>query len=487
MHSGTSFKQSSYFVLQRGDVLGETPIAAKPRSVFEYMSQKDRDRLQNAIPSARQPNAPPSSSSMPPPPLPSQNAPMPFSFNYPRLEPQIAKAALSGFKPFTSDPVKQSRYTAYLKSQSEARGPDDDELQLKQTTEQNQEHFQKELDEYKQAAIVFKPLSGAMAGRFTSAVVVDHGPQGVEGLHTPSQEPPEPEPEPEVMEEEENAKTHAVKMKMYGTMTREVVTWVPAKLLCKRFGVKEPEIAQSAEEAAPIPSAKNWEPEEGLPEAELVSVASGSKANSRIGGGRRDIANIGMGEDETQGTEILTYERPAKDIFKAIFASDDEESDEEDGKTKGHDQADEELDPPLLLSAPVQPEVRPKPNAILESVDLATFKPIFVSRSEREGEQNAASKKRKKDKDKKKVKTLVSFEVEEDEGASLGAPIPKERSRKKRKAKHTETVNEDEEMWVEKPVPAAVQALGTAPVPSSTEVREEPARARKRATAADFM
>ena len=32
---------------------------------------------------------------------------------------------------------------------------------------------------------MFKPLSGAMAGRFRSAVIIESGPKIVEGLHTP--------------------------------------------------------------------------------------------------------------------------------------------------------------------------------------------------------------------------------------------------------------------------------------------------------------
>ena len=54
------------------------------------------------------------------------------------------------------------------------------------TPNQSIEEFNKELDDYAKAATVFKPLSGAMAGRFRSAVVIENGPRVVEGLHTPS-------------------------------------------------------------------------------------------------------------------------------------------------------------------------------------------------------------------------------------------------------------------------------------------------------------
>jgi G patch domain-containing protein 1 len=480
---------------QRGNALGETPISSKPRSVFEYMSQKDRDRLRNVIPQAKLP----SDTSMQPPPLPppSDSSPFTSAFKYPRIEPQVAKAALSGFKPFSTDPVKQTRYTAYLQSQSQAHNvtsDSGDHKQLKQMPDQDLEHFQKELEEYAQAAIVFKPLSGAMAGRFTTAAVVDHGPNVIEGLHTPSQIP-EPEVSVAVEKKEEDAKTHAVRMGMFGSMTREISLWVPAKLLCKRFGVKEPEVEQSAEDpAAAGTSARTWEPEvdPAMAEAELINVSATASfftkdPNSR---NRRDVANIGMGEDETQGTDILTYERPGRDIFKAIFASDDEDSDDDEGGKQGTHE-DEDLGPTMDL---VPATITKPPAATNEVVDLASFKPIFVPRSEREGDQGSAfSKKRKKDKDKEKKKkggkVLVSFEVEEADGAEFTPAAPQERSRKKRKSKHVEKEDEDDGMWIEKPVPKVVQALGVNPEKhdeTKTQGGVRPSlKARKQAV--DFM
>ena len=63
--------------------------------------------------------------------------------------------------------------------------------------------------------------------------------------------------------------------------------------------------------------------------------------------GPRDLANIGLGEDETQGQDTLTYERPSMDIFKAIFASNDEDSDDEQEKEP---EPDEQLDSALQAS-----------------------------------------------------------------------------------------------------------------------------------------
>jgi G patch domain-containing protein 1 len=357
------------------------------------------------------------------------------------------------------------------------------------------EHFQKELEEYAQAAIVFKPLSGAMAGRFTTGTIVDHGYQTGEGLYTPSQEAPKPEPEPSttvMAEKEVDAKTHAASTGMYGSFTREVATWIPAKLLCKRFGVKEPEIVESQEDhLSEKPSAKAWEPDAETTEAELIEVATASftaEASGSVGASKqkRDLANIGLGEDETQGTDILTYERPGKDIFKAIFASDDEDSGDEDVK------AEEEQEPlvPPSLDAVSKPE--PAKPAASEPVDISSFKPVFVPRSEREGDTaGVEARKRKKDKEKKKGgKILVSFEVEDDGSV----PPQKQRVRKKRKSKHIYG-DEDEGTWVEKAVPDVVQTLrATTDSDAVNQVvddadgklkEEGPAKGRKRAV--DFL
>ena len=424
----------------------------------------------------------------------------------------MAKAALLGFKPFTSDPVKQARYTAYLKSQSEVVS-DEDRLQLKQKPGQDLEHFQLELEEYAQAATVFKPLSGAMAGRFTTAKAVEQGPAVIEGLHTPSHSAPPPETtgsEPRV-EEPESAKTHAVKHGMYGVLTRESSVWVPARLLCKRFGVKEPEIEAQEEDPTSRSKAQNeWEPEAAFAEAELVASGSGgaslSAAASQSAGGdgrlkRRDLNNIGLGEDETQGADILTYEKPARSIFKAIFASDEEDSDEED-QAKAEDANLRDTSVPTPSGAPAQhskEEVRMDVDD--GPVDPATFKPKFVPRAERATDDNPPSKKRRKEK-RKGGKPLVSFDVEEDGGDTLPASKSREKDkdrerRKKRrskdkdgdkKEKRKEEGGGDDDMWVEKPVPEVVQKMNADPPPEPPKAEvEEPGRLSKRMRAEDFM
>ena len=489
--------------------MGETPPPSKPRSVFDYLSQKDRERLKHFIPPKNRPEEPtPIPTPLSPPEKPSTSK----QFVYPRIEPSVAKAALSGFKPFTSDPVKQARYAAYLKSQSEVVS-DEDRLQLKQKPGQDLEHFQLELEEYAKAATVFKPLSGAMAGRFTTAKTIEQGPAVIEGLHTPSHNTPPAEAQGSEtnVEEPENAKTHAVKHGMYGVLTRETTVWVPVRLLCKRFGVKEPEIEAQGQDPGPSSKSQDeWEPGAVFAEAELVAAGSGgapsSAAGSQGAGGddhpkRRDLNNIGLGEDETQGVDILTYQKPERSIFKAIFASDAEDSDDED-QTKVEDTA-QDISGPTPSGPPIQ---HPKEDIQMDiddsPVDLATFKPKFVPRADRTADDNPPSKKRKKDKEKRKSgKALVSFEVEEGgEDSSLASKTKdkgeyKERRKKRRpkdkdgdrREKRAEVADNDDD-WVEKAVPVVVQEMNIdqSPEPPKERVSEE-GRLSKRMRAEDFM
>ncbi|KAI0091613.1 hypothetical protein BDY19DRAFT_1067041 [Irpex rosettiformis] len=544
--SHQEWKNSLLSVDERGSLLGETPLPSGPRSVFEYMSSKDREKLERIKHGIE-------SGDIHRPPSPSQFIPQRSKDTIgaegqiiiPQLHPSIAKAALSGFQPFTSDPVKQSRYTAFLQftssSSHDIPTSTSTGLGIGPMPDQTVEAFNKELDDYAKAATVFKPLSGAMAGRFRSAVVIENGPRIIEGLHTPSASASSPshDREGEGMEEEktEDPRTAAVRLGMYGPLTREVSVWVPAKLLCKRFGVKEPEVeldelADSAPKAASNVNAEFGDTSGSASQPLAVTdgtpgLDDGSSKMKKAE--KRNLANIGLGEDDTQGADTLTYQRPAMDVFKAIFASDDEDSDDEDSgeaptetavvpteavKTeieKGKMKAEESS---VSLSSPS------KPNEVAEKIDLATFKPTFVPRSERHAKEKDKDRDREKErkKKKKKTKTLVSFDDGEGEeggdgGLALNVKPEKRKDRgrdkdgeRKKKRRRGEADEDEDDMWVEAPPPEAVQNLNfdftaaSGPVPifgmpvedskersqkDESEGLMGPPRGRKRAV--DFM
>lgn len=355
-----------------------------------------------------------------------------------------------------------------------------------------------------------------MAGRFTSAAIVDHGPKIHEGLHTPSAADLKEKEEEREKEAEERVtpKAHAARMGMYGHLTREVKSWTPNKLLCKRFGVKDPnpmpppETPGEADIASAAGVDSTWLASESVvPDLGRMALGNGAGGSSS----RRDFSNVGLGEDETQGRDTLTYERPAMDIFKAIFASDDEESDDDDAPGRDDQQDDAKLDDSVAQasviasnsistqdlpqqrlaitnggSSQLQPDGPSSSSLVTDTqkVDLTTFKPTFIPREGKKTKDK--DKKGKKKKEKRSV--LVSFEMDED--MPLSAPKEnrkdKDRQKKKRKEKRRDEDEDDEAMWVEKPPPEVVKDLEITQPPEVAHHLDSVAhRGRKRAI--DFM
>ncbi|KAJ3979015.1 hypothetical protein F5890DRAFT_1095353 [Lentinula detonsa] len=504
------WKTSGFSADERGSMLGETPLPSAPRSVFDYMSQKDRDRLKNIAASLHSPSTAGISDKQPSPTL----GPIPATPRIPRTDPRIAHAALSGFKPFATDPVKQARYTAYLQSQADSSST----VTLEPLPHQSISEFNSEMEEYAQSAIVFKPMSGAMAGRFTTAAVVEHGPKVIEGLHTPefndgpSQDnAASSDAENKAKDEKElSPKENAARMGMYGPLTRESVPWQPARLLCKRFGVKDPNPEPKTEDPTtqssstsysqdPSSSASDSALASGTSPADygIVSTTTDGGSTGISTGGPRDLANVGLGdEDDTQGRDTLTYERPSVDVFKAIFASDDEDSSDEEGdEGVSGDKNPNTINPSTASVAIVPSSV---PSAVIDNqpVDPSTFKPTFVRREARTTITNADSdkkeKKEKKEKKKEKRKAIVSF-LDDETGESLNLVVEKpQKKRKKEKVKEKKktrvqfkgstTMDDDDEMWVEKPAPPSVSAPTDVKMPSTAaSITSEAPRGRKRA------
>lgn len=500
---------------ERGAQLGEPTLPPPKKSVFDYLSQKDRDRLLNFRTAAAS-NTP--GASQPAPPKPTVK---------PRIAPTTAptaKAALLGFQPFAADPLRHARYTAYLQYQASAPPTSDTPpASLGLLPDQSAEQFNKEMEDYAKAAAIFKPVTGAMAGRFVggSSTIIGAAPIVEGGLYQPTYENKTEESSnapPPI--EEQDPKANAARVGMYGHLTHEVRPWYPHRLLCKRFGVRDPH-----PDGPPTAPTKTWEEEVGVaPTAPTVDLDNiemkpldsvdgageeGEKAEEDLG--PRDLANIGLGEDPHQGVDTLTYVRPAMDVFKAIFASDEEDSDDEEEGDAIMDRGKDEppksaLDAALASvrppapSAPTKAEEGPEP-----PVDLATFKPIFNARTkakDKDQDKDKKSKEKKSKKDKGKRATL-SFDV--DEGADTeDAPSSKGKGKRRERDGGADRVpkkprkEDDEGEWVEKPPPIAVTSSvgvgeGTNPesngVPPTGAVAEggSATLSRTRKRAVDFM
>ncbi len=129
---------------------------------------------------------------------------------------------------------------------------------------------------------------------------------------------------------------------------------------------------------------------------------------------------VGLGDDERQGRDTLTYVKPSLDVYKAIFESDEEATDSEGAVSKS--------------SAKAQPKMQdPASGSSL----------VFQARTKRkdaEGSFKVSSavqgdKKRKKEKS-KGAKSLLTFDFEDGEEAQeASAPVaPKSKGKARTRA-----------------------------------------------------
>ena len=220
-------KASSLDAKARSALLGEAPLPGK--SIFDFMTPAARDKL--AFASGRS-NLPPARGESAPAGFEATN-PTPNRTLWdliPDLDAQTASAALhrgtSGWMPYSEDPDKRSRYTAFLTLRAGLSSTLPPRPQTWSADE-----WAKELREFAQAAQVFKPISGLMATRFTSSTtkprLASDAPDAAAAVEEPAGKPADPAEE-------------AAKVGMYGPLTRSKHLFYPTRLLCKRFGVKPP-------------------------------------------------------------------------------------------------------------------------------------------------------------------------------------------------------------------------------------------------------
>jgi G patch domain-containing protein 1 len=456
--------------------VAEEARVSKAKSVFEYMSEKEKERLASILAGVKEGPPPALLASGPKEEVQIAPPPPADEVNIPPLSPRTASSALRGYMPYNDDAEKQERYRTYLVSQTYNTKEPNPVLKPGASFDA----INKELDDFASSARIFKPMAFAMSSRFTSgstSLAASDLKQAKPGLHIYDATKAKPEPAKDV-EPEKKALTpreQAADQGMYGRLTREVTEFYPVKLLCKRFGVADPHPEGKPEaagtgtstpgnglEGGPLPkNDASWESafvhqgEEDKGASETVNDETGVERAPRT------IAEVGMAGDSNQGRDTLTYTKPTIDIFKAIFASDDEDD---------SDDEDEAVDVKPIIPAPMKPRAPPPPQINenpLAAEDLAAFKPVYRKAPE------PSEVDKKKRKEKKKRKGVLSFDVG-DEGE--GDDARTEERRKKRK---------------EREVPAATADEQAASAPAEEEWAEKTgiptARAAHRKGAADFM
>ncbi|GKZ72415.1 hypothetical protein AnigIFM50267_008778 [Aspergillus niger] len=333
-------KASSMDPTARAALLGEAQLPGK--SIFDWMTPEARERIVKLTGKTDLP------------PALGEKAPKGYEVSeaekrkdlwdlVPKLDKQVAVQALtraaSGWMPYSEDLSKRDRYRTFLQVRAGLRDSLPDRVAGSTTDE-----WAAELHEFARAAEVFKPMSGLMASRFTSA---SSGPKESSDKSdgSPSAEPllskPAAKPEDPAVE--------AAKIGMFGPMTRSSVSFYPTRLLCKRFNVRPPEHVQMdpgapsgrAEASAPGSRFQSAGYQTASGPKELVSRDVMNQLMLEAGGGSLAAADAASPTSsgpagsrapvvvEPERNEALEAERPGEAVFKAIFGSDDEDEDEE--------------------------------------------------------------------------------------------------------------------------------------------------------------
>ncbi|KAJ5247216.1 hypothetical protein N7468_002199 [Penicillium chermesinum] len=319
-------KASSLDPNSRAALLGEAQLPGK--SVFDWMTPEARERLVKLTGNTNLP------------PAMSEKAPKGYELSeadrqkdiwdlVPKLDKKLAAQALaravSGWMPYQEDEKKRERYRKFLEVRAGLRHTLPDRVPGSSTDD-----WVLEMTEFSRAAEVFKPMTGAMASRFTSA---SSGPKI-------ASDAPDSDPLTRPAEKPDSPAVAAAKIGMFGQMTRSTHDFYPARLLCKRFNVRPPDHVQfdpgdqpSGPGAGKGPRFQSGGYQTPSAPRELVSQEvmnlileeSGRQPMAAPGPDRPGAQTRPAAPLEPERNEALEAERPDDSLFKEIFGSDDED------------------------------------------------------------------------------------------------------------------------------------------------------------------
>ncbi|KAF2401108.1 DUF1604-domain-containing protein [Trichodelitschia bisporula] len=304
-------KASTLDPTSRAALLGESPLPGK--SVFDYLTPAARARLASASGRADLPSA---HGEEPPEAFRKSDKEKAYTLRgqVPHLDKDVAQAALArgaaGWMPYADDLPKRARYRSFLEVVAEVRTglPE-------RATGASAEDWRREMSEFAQAAMVFRPVSGMMASRFTSAQRTFEGSRADEGGEELVRKP----------EKKEDPAVEAARMGMFGPLTRSVARFYPTRLLCKRFNVPPPkEVGDEGGASGDVAEVVSKEALE-----RMMRDARNFRGKD---GGMMSREEMGIAKDEalpvwevvdTERNEAIEAERPGEDLFRAIFGDDD--------------------------------------------------------------------------------------------------------------------------------------------------------------------
>ena len=313
-------KASTHDPRSRAAILGEKALPGK--SVFDFLSSAARDQMAAA---AGRKDLPPARGELPEgSALSEADRQSALWDKMPKLDKETATAALSRSAggPYADDEAKRARYRAYLENQA-----DPGQAPPAKPKGMRDDGFVREAHEFYNCARIFKPMTGFMASRFTSAKITA-GSQGGGG-NAGGELLSRPEPKPTDPAEE------AARMGMFGSMTRSVEDFHPSRLLCKRFNVKAPVHSRpdgEAEAGPKAPAADAWTPSEKSAQAAVATPTGQGAVAMRLA---IEAPSAPPPEPSTQ--EIKAEVKPDEneavegttahaEVLKAIFGDSDSDS-----------------------------------------------------------------------------------------------------------------------------------------------------------------
>jgi G patch domain-containing protein 1 len=321
-------KASTLDAKGRSALLGEKALPGK--SIFDFIPKDARDRLAALSGKADLPQG--LGEAAPEGHLPASKAqPKDLWSLVPSLDKSLAAAALAkgatGWMPYAEDMQKRARYVGFLELKAG----------LKEDLPERRDgitvsDWVKELQEFAHAAEVFKPTTGIMASRFTSASSLtlngsNGGAANANLLRQPATKPEDPAEQ-------------AAKLGMYGPMTRSSFPFYPSRLLCKRFNVKPPPDMPAEFDAGE--SHFKSQTEEAVSKSAMEKLQheflTNGPALQRPGwmGQTPEASTPAAATAPQQGAhaavdveknDALSNERASETVFKAIFGDDDDEED----------------------------------------------------------------------------------------------------------------------------------------------------------------
>ncbi|NXX29739.1 GPTC1 protein, partial [Nicator chloris] len=359
---------------QRRQQLGETELKGPAPSILEYLSEKDRERLKEVKQASEQQMKAKIVSQQSPNSRFQAASPEDATHKWRmQLGGQLVNAGSSDFKPFAKNPEKQKRYENFVRSLKQGEKGET----LERFLDPNMSEWERgrEHEEFFRAAIFYRSSNSTLSSRFTRAKYEDD----VDKVEVPRDQ-----------ENDIDDKETAVKMKMFGKLTRDKFEWHPDKLLCKRFNVRDPypdssvvglpkvkrdkysvfnfltvpepttsltqatneKIQESSSLNKPSKKSSRWDVSDKEKEkkdsiSEFISLAR-SKADAQQQPPVPATEKCGTGTTETLPTVVTDEDknqeeesrRPPMDLFKAIFVSSSDEK-----SSSSEEESDEEQQP----------------------------------------------------------------------------------------------------------------------------------------------